>query len=77
MASLRIFCLVLLFSSILTYREARPLTSRFSSSDRRHDFAGTGSAKKLLKEILVRKQLLGTHYEPNRLSPGGPDPTHH
>lgn len=75
MANLRILYLVLLFTSILISQEARPLHSKFARSIQSHAFSG--SAKKLLKEILLRKQLLGTDYEPKRLSPGGPDPSHH
>lgn len=76
MASLRISCLVLLFTSILICQEARPLPFTFSRSNQSHAFSG--SATKLVKELLLRKQLLGTeNYEPNRLSPGGPDPLHH
>jgi len=76
MASLKHLCLVLLFTTMLVCHDAtRPLPSSLQSSNQNHAFLE--SAKTVLKEIMRRKQLLGTQYEPNRLSPGGPDPHHH
>ncbi|KAG4386115.1 hypothetical protein AAZX31_12G216600 [Glycine max] len=81
MASWRILCFVLLFTSILICHDARPLPSSLSSTNENHEILESSkivfSAKIVLKEILRRKQLLGTGYKPNRLSPGGPDPHHH
>ncbi|BAT89566.1 hypothetical protein VIGAN_06054800 [Vigna angularis var. angularis] len=82
MACLRTLYLVLLFTSILICQEARLLPpSTFSSTNQSHNNAfpaKTSKTKQLLKELLLRKQLLDKdYYEPNRLSPGGPDPSHH
>ncbi|KAK7324542.1 hypothetical protein VNO77_28181 [Canavalia gladiata] len=76
MASLRMLCFVLLFTSILICHDARSLPSPISSSNENHA-SFMESAKIVLKEIIRRKQLLGTEYRTNRLSPGGPDPHHH
>jgi len=75
MASLKHLCLVLFFTSMLVCHDARPLPSSLPSTNENHAFLE--SAKTVLKEIIKRKQLLGTQYKPNRLSPGGPDPHHH
>ncbi|CAJ1978509.1 unnamed protein product [Sphenostylis stenocarpa] len=80
MASFRTLYLVLLFTSILISHEARSLPpSTFSSTNQSHNAFAATKTKTLLKEILLRKQLVaGAHfYEPDRLSPGGPDPSHH
>ncbi|QCE10030.1 hypothetical protein DEO72_LG10g1255 [Vigna unguiculata] len=75
MARLKHFCLVLLFTSMLFFHDARPVPSSVASINQNHAFVE--SANTVLKEIMRRKQLLGTEYKPNRLSPGGPDPHHH
>ncbi|CAJ2659706.1 unnamed protein product [Trifolium pratense] len=75
MASWRMLCFVLLFTSTLICLDARPLPSPLSSSNGSHAFVE--SVKQVVKEIMRRKQLLGTHYSTNRLSPSGPDPHHH
>ncbi|KAK7401783.1 hypothetical protein VNO78_13549 [Psophocarpus tetragonolobus] len=77
MASWKIknLCFILLFTSILICHDARPIPSSLPGSNVNHTFLE--SAKTVLKEIIRRKQLLGTQYKPNRLSPGGPDPHHH
>ncbi|CAL5200954.1 unnamed protein product [Lathyrus oleraceus] len=69
-------CFVLLFTSILICHDARSVpSSSLSSSNGSHAFVE--SVKKVVKEIMRRKQLLGTRYSTNRLSPSGPDPHHH
>ncbi|KEH38637.1 hypothetical protein MtrunA17_Chr2g0316361 [Medicago truncatula] len=75
MASWRMLCFVLLFTSILICHDARPLPSSLSSSNGSPAFVE--SVKQVVKEIMRRKQLLGTQYSTNRLSPSGPDPHHH
>ncbi|WVZ04528.1 hypothetical protein V8G54_025334 [Vigna mungo] len=75
MACLRTLYLVLLFTSILICQEARLLPpSIFLGTNQSHNnaFAAKSSkTKQLLKELLLRKQLLDKdYYEPNRLSPG-------
>ncbi|KAE9585155.1 hypothetical protein Lalb_Chr25g0286011 [Lupinus albus] len=73
----RMLCFILLFTSILICKEARPIPSSISNNNENHAIF-MESSKQVLKEIIRRKQLLGiTHYETNRLSPGGPDPHHH
>ncbi|KAK7272574.1 hypothetical protein RJT34_29255 [Clitoria ternatea] len=71
----RILCFLLLFTSILICHDARSLPSPLSSANKNHAFLE--SAKVVLKDIIRRKQLLGTQYATNRLSPSGPDPHHH
>lgn len=76
MASWKMLCFVFLFTSFLISHDARPLpSSQLSRSN--ENYAFIESAKHVLKEIIRRKQLLGTRYKTNRLSPGGPDPHHH
>ncbi|KAK8464249.1 hypothetical protein PHAVU_011G160550 [Phaseolus vulgaris] len=82
MACFRTVYLVLLFTSILICHQARPLPpSTLSTTNQTHNIAlaaRTSKTTTLLKQILLRKKLLQAHfYEPNRLSPGGPDPSHH
>ncbi|KAL9298005.1 hypothetical protein ACSQ67_023901 [Phaseolus vulgaris] len=83
MACFRTVYLVLLFTSILICHQARPLPpSTFSTTNQTHNIAlaprTSSKTTTLLKQILLRKKLLQEHYyEPNRLSPGGPDPSHH
>lgn len=75
MASWRMLCFVLLFTSLLICHDARPLPSPLFSSNGSHAFVD--SVKQVVKEIMRRKLLLGTEYDTNRLSPSGPDPRHH
>ncbi|KAK7342764.1 hypothetical protein VNO80_25720 [Phaseolus coccineus] len=82
MACFRTVYLVFLFTSMLICQEARPLPpSTFSTTNQTHNIAlaaRTSQTTQLLKQILLRKKLEEAHYyEPNRLSPGGPDPSHH
>ncbi|KAE9621617.1 hypothetical protein Lalb_Chr01g0016681 [Lupinus albus] len=76
MASLKILCFIIFFISILIFQEAYTISSPLSKKNENHAFKE--SAKEVFKEILRRRKLLlGTKYEINRLSPGGPDPHHH
>lgn len=76
MASWKMLCFVFLFTSFFICHDARPLpSSQLTRSN--ENYAFIESYKHVLKEIIRRKQLLGTKYNTNRLSPGGPDPHHH
>ncbi|CAL0310671.1 unnamed protein product [Lupinus luteus] len=76
MASLKMLCFIILFISMLFCQEAYTISSPLSNNNENHAFKE--SAKEVFKEIIRRRKLLlGTKYEINRLSPGGPDPHHH
>ncbi|CAK7350092.1 unnamed protein product [Dovyalis caffra] len=73
MASMKLllfFVLILLFFSMFDTRSI----DRISHG---RDRSMIESAKEMLKESIVRQEIIGGFNESFRLSPGGPDPHHH